>query len=179
MGFGCSVCLIALALSLIALPWVKLTWWHVFRRCVSIASALSLWLFIRKIERRSFQSYGLVSVKTGKHYYRMGFLFGFIALGLICAFGFIIGTYQIDIEASPLKFWATMIGLLPAMCLVSVLEELVFRGFILQHLSVYSRTLAVFVSSALYAIVHVKVAAPLRRFAANSWGSFCWEDCSH
>jgi len=153
------VFLIALALSVIAMPWLHLSWWQAFRRCVSIASALSLWLFIRKIEQRSFQSYGLLSVKTGKRYYRMGFLFGFMALGLICAFGFISGTYQIDIEASPLKFWATMVGLLPAMCLVSVLEELVFRGFILQHLSAYSRTLAVFVSSALYAIVHVKVAA--------------------
>ncbi len=125
---------------------------------MSIASALSLWLFVRKIEQRSFQSYGLLSVRAGKRHYRMGFLFGVLALGLIIAFGFVIGTYQIEIEANRLKFWGTLIGLLPAMCLVSVLEELVFRGFILQHLSTYSRTLAVFVSSALYAVVHVRAA---------------------
>ena len=156
--FGSCVFLMAAALSVIALPWLHLSWWQAFRRCVSIASALSLWLFVHKIERGSFRSYGLVPIREGKHQYRVGFLFGAFALALIVAFGFSIGAYQIQLYPNPLKFWGTLIGLLPAMCLVSVLEELVFRGFILQHLITCSRVVAVIISSALYAAVHVKVA---------------------
>jgi membrane protease YdiL (CAAX protease family) len=45
---------------------------------------------------------------------------------------------------------------MPAAGLISVLEELVFRGFILQHLLACSRSIAVTASSVLYALVHLK-----------------------
>mgnify|MGYP001607334867 CR=1 FL=1 len=43
LRFGGFVFLISGILSLVALPWVTLPWWKVFRRCVSVASVISLW----------------------------------------------------------------------------------------------------------------------------------------
>ena len=154
--FGLSVFLISLALSWLALPWLHLPWWNVFRRCVSFGSALSLWIFIKKYERRSVRSYGFQDPRAGKRQLGLGLLLGLGALGAIVAIGLATGAYQIAITPDRVRLWRTVIGFIPAAMLVSVLEELVFRGFILQHLLVRSRSLAIIVTSVLYALVHLK-----------------------
>ena len=150
--------LLALLLSLIAKPWIELSLWKVFRRCVSIASALSLWIFIRKLDRRSFRSYGFAAPKAGKRQFGFGVLVGLGALGLLVGVWSALGVWRVNITPNLPKLWLTVIGFLPIAILVGVLEELVFRGFILQHLMPCSKALAVIASSALYAVVHLKAA---------------------
>lgn len=157
-SFGLCVALLALLLSFIAKPWVELSLWRVFRRCVSIASALSLWIFIQKLERRSFRSYGFASPRAGKRQFRFGVLLGLGALGLLFVMWSTLGACRVHITPDLQKLWGTVLGFLPIAILVGVLEELVFRGFILQHLMPYSKVLAVIASSALYALVHLKAA---------------------
>lgn len=156
--YGLAVILISALLSLAVLPWTGLSWWRVFRRCVSIAAALSLWLFIRRIERRSFGSYGLQHLREGARHLRWGVVFGGLGLGLLFACGLASGMVRIAITQDHGKLLATLIGFLPVAALVGTLEELVFRGFILQHLAACSKMLGVVVSSSLYALVHVKTA---------------------
>ena len=154
--FGLFVFGIGAVLTLLATPWLELSWWTVFRRCVSIAAALSLWLCIRKFEHRSFRSYGLSASGSWTRQLLFGLLLGFGTLGLMLAMGLASGICRIELTPDRIKLWRTVLGFLPAAGLVGVLEELVFRGFLLQHLMVCSTRRAVVVSSALYALLHLK-----------------------
>lgn len=156
--YGLAVILLSALLSLAVFPWTGLSWWKVFRRCVSIAAALSLWLFIRTIERRSFGSYGLQRFKEGSRHLRWGVMLGGLGLALLFACGLASGMVRIQITPDHGKLLATLIGFLPVAALVGTLEELVFRGFILQHLAVCSKMLGLMVSSTVYALVHVRTA---------------------
>ena len=156
LRFGMFVCLISGVLSVAALPWVTLSWWQIFRRCVSIASAISLWLCIRKLEHRSFRSYGLPRHQGGGRQLLAGVLLGLGTLGVLLALGLVTGLCRIALTPDRLKLYTVIFGFIPAVALVSLVEELVFRGFILQHLLSSSKTIAVLTSSALYSMVHVK-----------------------
>ena len=154
--FGIFVILISGILSVAALPLVNLSWWKIFRRCVSIASVISLWICIRGFERRSFQSYGLSHHQGGGRQLLFGLLLGLGALALMLGIGLATGLCRIALSPDRLKLYTVVLGFLPAAVLVSIVEELVFRGFILQQLLASSRTVAVIASSALYSVVHLK-----------------------
>lgn len=157
--FGLGVIVLSLAFSLLVLPWVDLPWWNVVRRCVSIAAALSLWWCVKIVERRSFGAYGLVSFREGQRHLRFGILLGAATLAVMAALGLLTGACSIALTPDRAKLWRTVLGFIPAAGAVGLLEELVFRGFILQHLLAVSRAGAVFASSALYSLVHLKAPA--------------------
>ena len=149
---------LALALSLplsLATEW---PWWRVFRRCVSIAAAVSLWLCLRVVEKRSLRSYGFSSGREGKRQLCFGLSLGVAALALMLGLGLLTGACALDVTTDSWKLWRTVLGFLPAALLVSVLEELVFRGVVLQPLLACSRWFGVVASSACYAVVHLKAA---------------------
>ncbi len=154
--FGLCIILISLALSYSVAPWANLPLWILFRRCVSIAAAISLWLSIRTFEGRDFRSYGLPSLGAGKRQLFFGLTLGTCALLLTLAIYLASGACRIEVTPDHAKLWRTILGFIPAAAIVGVLEELVFRGFILQHLLARSRILALVTSSALYAVVHLK-----------------------
>ena len=157
MGRLClSIVLLSLILSALAVPWVKLPWWNVLRRCVSIAAALSVVICARTFEHRTLRSYGFFDRKAGKTQFLLGILLGIGALTVIGTLGLASGAYHISIIADRLRLWRTVLTFVPIACLVGVLEELVFRGFILQHLLASSKSIAVIANSALYAVVHLK-----------------------
>ena len=147
---------LAVLFSLLVLPWVDLSWWQVVRRCVSVASATSLWICIRYIEHRSFADYGLNWSKQGRRQLLFGITLGIAAL--VAVFGGWLGSGEgeLVISGNHLKLWRTLLGFVPAAALIGTLEELVFRGYLLQHFRRYSTFGAVVLSSALYSIVHVK-----------------------
>lgn len=157
--FGLSVLLLSGVLTLAALPWVDLSWWKVFRRCASIASALSLWLCITRFEGRTVRSYGLPAwggAGGGKRQALFGLALGLGALGVMLGIGLASGAVRVEVTPDRVRLWRTVLGFVPVAALVSVLEELVFRGMLLQPLLACSTPLAVGVSSACYALVHLK-----------------------
>ncbi len=154
--FGLSTIVISLALSVLALPWFRLSWWMMFRRCVSIAAAISLWLSIKRHEGRTLRSYGFLDFKVGKRQFLFGLLLGLGALVFLLLVGVACGTYRFEVTLDHVRLWKTVIGFIPAVVLIGILEELVFRGILLQHLLRISRPGAVIMSSVLYALVHVK-----------------------
>ena len=165
MRFGLCVLVVSLLLSAIASPWLNLSWWKVFRRCVSIAAALSLWLCNKVFDRRDLRSYGLVSLREGKRQLAFGLLVGLSALAMMLAVGLATGTCRFSISPDRIKLWRTVLGFIPAAALVGLLEELVFRGVILQHLARHSRAFAIAASSGLYALVHLKMLS----FGLQTW----------
>jgi membrane protease YdiL (CAAX protease family) len=170
--FLVQLLLLSTALSLVALPFVDLPWWKVVRRCASIGAALSLWWSVRRRERRTFASYGLTFQGAGKGEARFGLLAGFGSLFVMVGAGLVTGACRIDIDPDTVKVWSTLAGFLPAAGLVGILEELVFRGFLLRHLMAYSRLTAVAVTSALYAVVHLREAAMTASTARELTGLF-------
>ena len=153
--FGLCVVLVSLVLSFLVVPWMKLQWWRAVRRCVSIAAALSLWIVITRLEHRSLRSYGFPRHQEGMRHVLRGWSVGLVVLFLMLGVGLLTGTCRIDVTPDRLKLWRTLIGFLPAAFLLSILEELVFRGFILQELCHCSATLGVLGSSILYSLVHL------------------------
>jgi putative exosortase-associated protein (TIGR04073 family) len=147
---------VSAVITLIALPVLDHSWWKIVRRSASIAAGLSLWLCVVKLERRPLSSYGFASWEAGKRDLRFGIVLGAAALGVMFAAGLATGVCRIAITPDEAKLWRTLLGFLPAAGLVAVLEELVFRGYVLQHLLRWSRAGAVGLTSALYAAVHLK-----------------------
>lgn len=149
---------VSLLLSLLIIPWAHraFSWWQVFRRCVSVGAAISLWVCIHKFERRSVGSYGLSASWVGTRSLLAGLLFGAGALGVLFSIHLLSGACQIQVTPDRWRLWWTLVGFIPAAILISVLEELVFRGVILQHLLTISQSVAVAASSAVYALVHLK-----------------------
>lgn len=134
LGFGTVVILLACALTLLASPWVDLSLWKIFRRCASIAAALATWLFIRRFRGLTFRAYGLTPLAQGRPQFFLGAGLGLAALAILLMMGQVSGACHIDIHPDSFKLWRTLIGFIPAAFLVSILEELVFRGLILREL---------------------------------------------
>ena len=155
-AFGASTAALSALLSLAVLPCVDLAWWRVFRRCVSIAAFASLWWITCVWKRRPLSSYGLVASGAGNRQLRFGLLLGFAALAVMLGVSLAVGACRVDVTADRVRLWRTLLGFLPAALLVGVLEELVFRGLMLQQLMGCSRGGAVALSSAVYALVHLK-----------------------
>lgn len=156
LRFGLCTAALSLLLGLLVTPFIRLSWVQVVRRCVSVAAVASLWLCASALERRSVRSYGLPSLRVGKPHLLGGIALGIAGLGLMLAIGLVSGTCEIDINPDASRLWRTVIGFIPAAIVVGMMEELIFRGFILQHLLSVSRPFAVLSSSALYALAHLK-----------------------
>ena len=154
--FGACVILLSVALSLAAFP-LGLPWWKIFRRCVSIAAVASLWFCAHRLERRPVRSYGLTATgPAARRQVLAGLGLGAACCALVVAVGFMSQVYHVDLIDDQARLWRVALTFAPIALLVGLIEELVFRGFILQHLLPTSSRIAVAASSALYSVVHVR-----------------------
>lgn len=148
---------LSLAFSLLAVPFVELPWWRVARRCVSIAAALSLWICVWTHERRTLAPYGLSAwITAGKAELMTGLGLGGALLAALLAAGLALGYWEIAVTPDRAKLWRVALTFIPAALVIGVLEEAVFRGYLLQHLQACGVRFAVAASSAVYAAVHLK-----------------------
>ena len=154
--FGMWVFLLGGVMSLAVKPWVHLSLWMIFRRCVSIAAAISLWVSLARWERQSVRACGLSASRDGAEQLACGLLLGGSILLFMLGMYLMTGVCHIDMTPDRVKLWRTLVGFVPAALLVGVLEELVFRGYLLRHLLPYSKPIACIASSLLYAVVHLK-----------------------
>lgn len=154
--FGLWVFVLGAAMSLVVKPWVDLSLWMIFRRCVSIAAAISLWVSLVRWERTSVRACGLTSSRDGAEHLACGLLLGGAILLFMLGLYLMTGVCHIAMTPDRVKLWRTLVGFAPAALLVGVLEELVFRGYLLRHLIPYSKPVACIASSLLYAVVHLK-----------------------
>lgn len=154
--FAAGVAAISLAAAWVVGFWIELPWWKIFRRCASIAAALMLWLMMRYVHRRALRSLGLGPWPAGARAVAVGMGLGCAVVGLIAAsYGF-SQVIRVSIHPDTVKTLRTLVGFIPVAGLVAVLEELVFRGYVLQQLSVCSKWIGMIGSSAAYALVHLK-----------------------
>ena len=155
-GFMISIIVVSVLLSVGVKLWWDLPWWQVIRRCVSVAAALVLVVFVWYVEGQSLRSLGLGSWKEGKWQVLQGLG---LAMGVVLLVGSVYlatGACRIAINPDQARVLRSLLGFIPAAGLIALLEELLFRGYILRQLLAYSQPLAVVGSSAAYAVVHLK-----------------------
>ncbi len=153
--FGAYVFLLSLLFSVVVTPWVPLPWWRVFRRCVSVSAVISLMVCAWR-RGRAVHSYGLTELAVGGRHLLIGASLGLAACASVVAVGFLSQAYQVEIIPDHVRLWRVIVTFVPLAVLIGVVEELVFRGFILQHLLAHSTKIAVAASSVLYSAVHLK-----------------------
>ena len=141
-----------------------------FDRAVLIAALVLLWPLFRSFRVRSWGDLELEKNSGAGTDFGVGFAIA--ALPLLCA-----GAVLIALPIYSLRhpfLWQKMPTVLVAALVVPILEELLFRGFILGVLlRSCSRLGAVLITSALFAIVHfVKPPAFLPNESVNWWTGF-------
>ncbi|HEX9780754.1 MAG TPA: CPBP family intramembrane glutamic endopeptidase [bacterium] len=136
--------------------WLDLSWWRIFRRCASSAAVIALWWRVKRSEGRTFSSYGVSRFRAGKGELAEGLLLGsFVLAGLLLA-GLASGSVYIRITEETFRLWRTVILFIPGALLVAVIEEAVFRGYLLEHLSRVSKAFGIITTSAIFAVIHLR-----------------------
>ena len=122
-----------------------------FHRALMIAAVVLLWPLLRALKLRSWRELGLERNPRAGADIAVGFVIA--AVPLLCC-----GAVLIVLRIYSLRhafLWQKMPDVLVATAAVPILEELLFRGFILGVLlRSFSRRNAVLLTSALFSIVH-------------------------
>jgi len=122
---------------------------------VSIAAACMLVVMMRR-QGQPIRTLGLGAWQAGKRDVGRGLVWGFGAVALVGALYLATPWCRIEVHPDAARVWRTVLLFIPGAGLVAVLEELVFRGYVLQQLMSCSKGLAVAGSSAAYALVHLR-----------------------
>ncbi|MBA3544115.1 MAG: CPBP family intramembrane metalloprotease [Chthoniobacterales bacterium] len=122
-----------------------------FHRALLLAAVLLLWPLFRAVRVRSWRDLALEKNPRAMADGVAGFLIA--AVPLLCCGAVLIGVHIYSLRHSFL--WHKMPTVLFAASFVPILEELLFRGFILGVLlRSFSRWIALVLTSALFSIVH-------------------------
>jgi membrane protease YdiL (CAAX protease family) len=138
-----------------------------FHRTVLIAALLLLWPLIRVLRFRHWRDLGLKKNPRGGADVAVGFAIA--AVPLLCC-GAVLIAMQIY-SPRPAFLWHKMPTVLFAASVVPILEEILFRGFILGVLlRSFSRLTALLCTSALFSIIHfLKAPAETTSGASVHW----------
>ena len=126
LAFVLTIVLIAGAVSAAVAPWVELTWWKVFRRCVSMASVATLLLFLRRVHRQGPAWIGLGNWRAGRRQLLQGVGLAVVAVALLGGAYLAAGVWAIRIHPDHARVWRVLLLAAPSMVLVGFLEEAVF-----------------------------------------------------
>lgn len=122
-----------------------------FHRAVLIAAVLLLWPLIRALRLRSWRELGLR--RNPRRAADVAIGFAIAAVPLLCCGAILIALHVYSLR--PAFLWNKMPTVLVAASVVPILEELLFRGFILGVLlRSVSRLNALLFTSALFSIIH-------------------------
>jgi uncharacterized protein len=136
-----------------------------FHRALLVAAAILLWPFARSLSVRNLAD---LQIEPNPKW-RRDLLFGFIfaAVPLLCCGAILLATpvYSLRGEIN----WPAVVKVAAAAAVVPLIEELFFRGLVLGVLlKTGRRHLSIFVSAALYSIVHF-LKTPERTSSNVSW----------
>lgn len=122
-----------------------------FHRALLIAALVLLWPLLRALRVRRWQDLGLEKNPRAGADVAMGFAIA--AIPLLCCGAVLIALHIYSLRQAFL--WHKMPTVLVAASIVPILEELLFRGFILGVLlRSFSRVAALLLTSALFSILH-------------------------
>lgn len=127
---------------------------YVDRSLLGIA-LIGLWPLVKNLGFNSAREIGLV--RPGGQWKRLGggILLGFLSLAVIAAVAFALGARQLNPKLSGADILHKLLGAAGTAIVVSILEEILFRGALFGALrKVFHWYLALLISSIIYAILH-------------------------
>lgn len=136
---------------------IDLLWNYLIVHFAFIAFIIALYIAIRFIHQRQFIS--LITPKSKINIYRIiqGFLLWFILLGIACAIEYAIFPQNYQLSYNPSKFLIFIPFALILTPIQTSVEELFFRGYLMQTTGLITRISAIPVlfSSLIFAAVHL------------------------
>lgn len=143
-------------ISSVARIWIHdLPLWKIFRRCASVSAILVLWHTFRR-QPHPFRSLGLGPWREGRGALASGIVLGVAMVSCLTLTYDALDVIRIEVWTDTARVIRTLVTFVPAIGLVAVLEELTFRGYLLQQFLACSRWFALTASSLLYAVVHLR-----------------------
>lgn len=116
-----------------------------------IGTLFLLWLFMRFVDREKFVTLGL-KIKNRLKEINIGLVLGFLIMGVSLLILFNIN--QIEFQEVIFNFKELILSVF-VFAIVSVVEEVLFRGYILRNLMLsFNKYLALIISSLLFAFAH-------------------------
>jgi membrane protease YdiL (CAAX protease family) len=124
-------------------------------RSLLALALIGLWPFLRGLGIRSWRAVGFARTPSASSDLFVGFSWGFISLALVALISFSFGARRINPNLNLPLLVSGLFNALLSACVVAVLEEILFRGAILGSIRrAHSWSIALLLSSAVYAIVH-------------------------
>jgi uncharacterized protein len=124
-------------------------------RSLLIVALAGLWPFLRSLGIRNWKDVGLE--KPRQHWRKLisGFGWGFISLAIITGFAVLAGARALDLDRTFAELAGRLLKAGLTASVVALVEELLFRGALFGALRRAHHWMgALFISSALYALVH-------------------------
>lgn len=136
-----------------------------FHRALLIAAAILLWPLIRSLEIRSPSDLQLAPNPRWPRDLLAGFIFS--GIPLLCCGAILLATPIFSVRGA--INWPGVVKVAAASAVVPIIEETFFRGLVLGVLlKTGRRYMSIFVTSALYSIIHF-LKAPDRTSPAVTW----------
>lgn len=124
-------------------------------RSLLVLAVGGLWPLLRSLGATSFKDFGLVSPRGQWPRFAQGLALGFVSLALLAAMVLAFGGRKFDPNLNATRLMAGLASAAAAAIFVATLEEILFRGGIFGALKKCQPwSLAVLISSMIYAIVH-------------------------
>jgi len=124
-------------------------------RCMLVLALVGVWPLIRSLQIRSWTELGWRSPSQALPEMGRGAVVGLISLGFIAVIACLSGARTLNPDPTLARWLSRMVSALLTAVVVSVLEELLFRGAIFSAIRrAHTFFIAALVSSSLYAFVH-------------------------
>lgn len=128
---------------------------RIVNRALLIVALIGLPFFVRAAGIRRWGDVGIDPRRIGWRRFAAGFAMGFISLAAVCSIALAAGGRTLRLDRTPAELAAQFLGALVTALVVSVIEELLFRGAIYGGLRrAMPWGAALLLSSAIYGIVH-------------------------
>lgn len=144
------------AVTWLIADWLPFGRQRVFHRVASLVGLTGIVLMRRYVDRRSIRSLGLAVQRRSVVDVVLGVRLGALTLvGLMAALWW-CGAWQVALNPDQRKLWWSVVTFVPAAVLIGLIEEFVFRGYVLQTLLAdYTARTAVVLTSLGYALAHL------------------------
>lgn len=135
--------------------WANYPFSRYLQRCLLGLALVGIWPFLRATGRNSWPLLGFRRPKLFFRQLGAGFAAGFASLALVLAFGLLFHARQLDMDHSPRALAGHFAAFTLTALIVSLIEEIFFRGAVFGSLrQSLSWPAAAWISSLFYAAVH-------------------------
>lgn len=135
---------------------------RIFHRVASVVGLTAIVLMRRYVDHRSVRSLGLTGGRWVVADVLAGIRLGALTLAGLMAVLWWCGAWHVAVNPDHQKLWWSLATALPAAALIGMIEEFVFRGYVLQTLlAEYTPRTAIALTSAGYALAHLAKPLPL------------------